>query len=282
MNRRANDQLIDFNNGSDGMVQMQPQFTGMPQFNSFNPYAAAAAQQQAQQEEYMRMQQQLEMQRQMEQQAAYQQMMQQQAYLQQQQQQQQALQQQHTMQPLVPQPTAFGSNNPFAAFGGPPAASSPQPQFQSQTPPPPRQEAPSPAPVSNAPKRTNAADQQHAQLAAMLGSGGSGVDTFGNIGSLRIPVCVFGVYKQIYSQLTLQVSMHSGSPFHPSNRTGAGLQAQATGSNPFGAMQNNSAASNGFGNNFNGMNSSSMSRSSSGQQQQQQQQQQPAQPFFSI
>ena len=66
MHREARDSLIDFNSQpSQQMLPQQtgmmPQYTGMPQFNSYNPYAA---QQQAQQEEYMRMQQQMEMQRQ--------------------------------------------------------------------------------------------------------------------------------------------------------------------------------------------------------------------------
>jgi len=197
--QEARDSLIDFNgqNNQQMMPQqtgMMPQFTGMPQFNSYNPYAA---QQQAQQEEYMRMQQQLEMQRQMEEQAQMQAMMQQQAYLQQQQQlqAQQQMQQmqfmQQQQQPLVAQPTAFGSNNPFASFSSPSPAPQPvQQPVQSQvtgfapqrtSPPPPSSSF---APSSPAPKRQNQADSQHANLAAALATGG-GIDTFGNAGDLR-------------------------------------------------------------------------------------------------
>jgi epsin len=192
------DQLIDFN--SQPQQQIMPQYTGAPQFNSYNPYAA---QQQAQQEEYMRMQQQLEMQRQMEAQnqqaAAYQQMLQNQAYMQQ----AQFLQPQQTAAPLIPQHTSYGSNNPFASF----APASP-PQQQQQPPLPsfnssPNLDAftsqamsaansmqrPASQPAQAQPKRSQA-DEQHAQLAALLGSGGSGIDTYGNVGNLRLPACV--------------------------------------------------------------------------------------------
>jgi len=194
--QEARDSLIDFNGQPQQTMPQQtgmmPQFTGMPQFNSYNPYAAQ--QQQAQQEEYMRMQQQLEMQRQMEEQAQLQQMMQQQAYLQQQQQlqAQQQMQQmqymQQQQQPLVPQPTAFGSNNPFAAFSSPSPA--PQPIQSQVTGFAPQQTSPPMpstafAPSSPAPKRQNQADTQHANLAAALATG-SGVDTFGNAGDLRL------------------------------------------------------------------------------------------------
>ncbi|KAH9469418.1 hypothetical protein Pst134EA_006708 [Puccinia striiformis f. sp. tritici] len=92
-----------------------------PQFASFNPYAQ-------QQEEYMRQQQILQAQQQaMEEQARYKAMMmqqqqqqQQQMMMQQQQQQQQMIMAQHTsMQPIQPQMTSYGSNNPFAQFSPP-------------------------------------------------------------------------------------------------------------------------------------------------------------------
>ncbi len=213
--------LIDVN----AVPEQQPQMTG---FQSYNPYAAM--QQQQMQDEYMRQQQMLQLQQQAEQQAQYQAMLQQQqydaqqraaqeAYIQQQQQlawQQQQFQQQ---QPLQPQPTAYGSNNPFAAFA-------PQ-QSQQQTAPPPlpqstsyssfQQEAspapaPEPAPVSRptTPSRKKD-DGKHAQLAQMLAAGyDNGVDSFGNTGNMRFPV---------------------GSAF--AQKTGS-LQAQLTGKpNPF-------------------------------------------------
>ncbi|PLW56475.1 hypothetical protein PCANC_04805 [Puccinia coronata f. sp. avenae] len=85
-----------------------------PQFASFNPYAQ-------QQEEYMRQQQQMQAQQQaIEEQARYEAAMmqqQQQQMLMQQQQQQQMMMAQHTaVQPIQPQMTSYGSNNPFAQF----------------------------------------------------------------------------------------------------------------------------------------------------------------------
>lgn len=111
----------------------------------------------------------------------------------QQQYQQQLLYQQQQMQqqqPLVPQPTAYGSNNPFSAFA-PPAATppvpAPQPQLQPQatyTPPP----QASPARQSAQP-RLPKDDGKNAELARLLAAGG-GLDTFGNIGSTRMPAYV--------------------------------------------------------------------------------------------
>merc|ERR1712072_977179 len=110
--QKPSDQLIDFDSNPNMMqpqpTGMMPQYTGMPNMHQFNSYNPFAAQQQAAQEEYMRM---LEQQRQMEQQQQYQQMLQQQQYQQQQQTQQQQF--------LMAQPTGMGSNNPFAAFSQP-------------------------------------------------------------------------------------------------------------------------------------------------------------------
>lgn len=197
--QRDPNQLIDL----DSSVQPQPtgmvpQFTGMPsqQFSSYNPFAA---QQQAAQEEYMRMLDMQQQQQQQEQQQQYQQMLQQQ---QQQQmfQQQQFLMSQPTAQPLVPQPTAFGSNNPFAAFSQPSLSASATP-VQQQPSPQPQPSLPRPASQPNInsaqpninssqpfPKRNNEHDEKHKELAAMLGSGGSGIDTYGNVGNMRIPM----------------------------------------------------------------------------------------------
>ncbi|KNZ50551.1 hypothetical protein VP01_435g9 [Puccinia sorghi] len=237
-----------------------------PQFASFNPYAQ-------QQEEFMRQQQMQAQQQQlaMEEQARFEAaMMQQQQQQMLMQQQQQMIMAQHTsVQPIQPQMTSYGSNNPFAQFSQPSpmmhqtasmtqslpsrAPSAPPTSFNfndyasltsssSARPPPlPAQTAsnaeafrrPSPEKMPSAPPKD---DGQHAKLAALLASGG-GVDTFGNEGTMRVPV---------------------GSPFHPSNR----LAAQKTGatagpSNPF--MINSTAS-----------------------QQQQQHQQQPENPFFTI
>ncbi|KAH9810634.1 hypothetical protein DFH28DRAFT_1085570 [Melampsora americana] len=225
----------------DMSVPVQP--TGFqPQFASFNPYAAQ------QQEEFMRAQQMEQQRQQMEEQAQYEAMMQQQMYLQQQQQQQQQQQfimAQHTAAPIQPQMTSYGSNNPFAQFSQPPSFTQPS----VATPPPRAPSAPPssfnfndysslntsshqpqaspPMPVrtaSNAeafkrPVNSNPPppkeDGQHAKLAALLAAGG-GVDTFGNEGSMRVPV---------------------GSPFHPSNRLAS--QKTGGGTNPFGTQSTN-------------------------------------------
>ncbi|KAI9605162.1 hypothetical protein H4Q26_003137 [Puccinia striiformis f. sp. tritici PST-130] len=250
-----------------------------PQFASFNPYAQ-------QQEEYMRQQQILQAQQQaMEEQARYEAMMiqqqqqQQQQMMMQQQQQQQMIMAQHTsMQPIQPQMTSYGSNNPFAQFSPPtsmvqqntslshslparaPSAPPPSSSFNfndySSTlntssssshsrPPMPAQTASNSQAFSNpssthtqkmAVNPTPKDDGQHAKLASLLAAGG-GVDTFGNEGTMRVPV---------------------GSPFHPSNRVGSNKTGTpAPGSNPF-------------------------TPQSHPQQQQHHQQQQPENPFFTI
>lgn len=195
------------NDGWDSLLDagqpMQPQPTG---FASFNPYAAQ--QQQQQQEEWMRQQQLMEMQRQqvrpgashcsfllkrnfrqLELQAqmqaaaqaqaeheAYQQMlMQQQMQQQQLMYQQQMAAQQQSLQPLIPQTTSIGSNNPFAAFSQPAPAKTPSPQPQP---------APLPVQVPQAVKPPKD-DGKYSHLASLLGNRDDGVDTFGNVGALR-------------------------------------------------------------------------------------------------
>ncbi|KAJ7136156.1 hypothetical protein C8R44DRAFT_729645 [Mycena epipterygia] len=185
--------------------QLQPQFTMaiQPQFTSFNPY-----QQQAEMEaEYIRQQQQQAFlqQQQQEEWMRQQQMLQQQQQQQQQQEewmrQQMAAQQQ---QQLVPQPTGFGSNNPFAptqqqsppplpsfspstqpppvfnlpgTYGG---GSSPQPSFQSSPSPSQQQQQPSAARFK---VKVNDGDNTH--LASLFANRDDGQDTFGNTGALR-------------------------------------------------------------------------------------------------
>ncbi|KAL8283226.1 hypothetical protein RQP46_006004 [Phenoliferia psychrophenolica] len=194
--RQNNDNLIDID--TPFTQAQQPMMTG---FQSYNPYAAQ--QQQMQQEEWARQQQMAELQRQADEQQAYQNMLQQQQYAQQQQQaqeeyvrqqqyQQYLLSQQQQQQPLVPQPTAFGSNNPFAAFAPAPTSSPPPPLPQSNSfsnfqPTP----APAPAPIAPTPtaQRPQRDDGKHAHLANLLAGGREdGLDTFGNIGNMRVPV----------------------------------------------------------------------------------------------
>jgi len=145
--------------------------------------------QQQQQEEYMR-----------------QQMMQQEQQRQQEewmrQQQQQQWQQQQQQQAMQAQPTGYGSNNPFAPVGGQsllgnqPSQPTPQPstsflpvpnmssisEAQPIRPPSPAQ---APKPAFNPPPRK--ADTQHGELAGFLARGREdGMDTFGNLGNLRM------------------------------------------------------------------------------------------------
>ncbi|KAL1407361.1 hypothetical protein Q8F55_006783 [Vanrija albida] len=235
-------QLVDVSNPW-GQQQLQPQYT------SYNPFHAQmlAQQQQQQQEELLRQQQLLQQQ-------------QQQEYLRQ----QQLLQQQQTS--LLPQPTGYGSNNPFApkppqrslldpqpgssfnnSFLPVPQATTPQTPspgltqdrpFTSQQPLAPSSPAQTNVkPAWQAPVKTD--DGKNSDLANLIGRGREdGLDTFGNVGNLRVP---------------------TGSVFHQSNRVAVqqtGLQPQATGfgaNNPFGRPP-----------------------------QQQQQQQNSDQPFFSI
>ncbi|TFK83247.1 ENTH-domain-containing protein [Polyporus arcularius HHB13444] len=193
---------------------LQPQFTAVPQqFTSFNPYQQQA-QQEAMQAEYMRQQQEWQMQQQLQAQQQQQQQQQEEWMRQQQllqlQQQQQQQQQQFLMpqQPLVPQATGFGSNNPFAPSLAmstpslPTQLSSPGPQTTSPVsfnlqgtygqgptstaPPPVSQSAPPEAPRANSvPAVKTRADDEHAHLANLLANREDGIDTFGNWGNLR-------------------------------------------------------------------------------------------------
>ncbi|OWZ71104.1 hypothetical protein AYX14_03463 [Cryptococcus neoformans] len=208
-----------------GWGQQQQQL--QPQYTSYNPFYAQMQEQQMQQqqqEEYMRQQM-----------ALQEQQRQQQEWIQQ----QQYLQQQHTS--LLAQPTGYGSNNPFApSLGTQQTGQIPSPQPQPQQPsflpvPNVTAQSQSSAPQAQMPEQqplepqatarpawtpqTKTNDGEHGQLASLLARGREdGLDTFGNMGNLRIPV---------------------GSTFHNSNRvavqqTGAGgLGAN----NPFGQRQ---------------------------------------------
>ncbi|KAJ7241030.1 hypothetical protein B0H12DRAFT_1326314 [Mycena haematopus] len=181
--------------------QLQPQFTMIqPQFTSFNPY-----QQQAEMEaEYMRQQQQQAFLQQQQQEE----WMRQQQMLQQQQQQEEWMRQQmaaQQQQQLVPQPTGFGSNNPFAqqqqqqapplpsfspSTQQPPVFnlpgtydnnSSPQPSYQTTSPSPPVQQQQSAGPSFKV--KVNDGNNQH--LASLFANRDDGQDTFGNTGILK-------------------------------------------------------------------------------------------------
>lgn len=149
------------------------------------------------------------------QQFAQQQQAQQEQYVQQQQY-QQYMQQQAQMQPAIaPQATGFGSNNPFAAFSAPPAASPPPPlptsnsfsNFQST--PAPVAAAPAPSPQAQRPPRD---DGKHAHLANLLAGGREdGLDTFGNIGNMRVPVYVALMICDDWPELTQDLATQRSS-----------------------------------------------------------------------
>lgn len=151
-------------------------------------------------------------------------MLQQQAFAQQQQQAQeeymrqqayqQQMAQQYQPQPLIPQATAYGSNNPFAAFAPTPATPPPAlPQSNSFN----DNYAPqsSAAPIQQQQPRPPRDDGKHSDLARLLGEG-SGMDTFGNVGNARLP----------------------GASQFGQQRTGNPLSAQQTGMRP-NPFQNN-------------------------------------------
>ncbi|KAG6841521.1 hypothetical protein C0991_010135 [Blastosporella zonata] len=185
---------------------LQPQFTQMqPQFTSFNPYQQQA-EQEAAQAEYMRQQQlflQQQQQAQAHQQAQEQEWMRQQQLIHMQQQQQQQ-QQNLFVQHLAPQPTGFGSNNPFAPSPSTtPSLSPPQsqsPSFNlggtydthsmgglsslSSSPQPPTNPYSTPSPQQK-PFAVKPKPNENEALANAFANRDDGTDSFGNFGALR-------------------------------------------------------------------------------------------------
>ncbi|KAI9463026.1 ENTH-domain-containing protein [Russula earlei] len=235
--------LIDLQGQNNGL---QPQVAVHPQFTSFNPYQQQAQQEAMQaewarqQQEWMMQQQQQQQQQQlqlqaqqeewMRQQLAQQQTAQQQALLAQQQQEFLVAQAQHQAR-IVPQPTAFGSNNPFAiAVPSTSPASSPQPPvqtplsnfslpstYESHEPLPRNDYMPSsqpagaPSPQSAAKRSQTRTDQEHAHLASLFAArDGEGVDTFGNVGALRFGQTEYG---KLAAQKTGVESQTKYNPF---------------------------------------------------------------------
>ncbi|KAM5535254.1 hypothetical protein V8D89_011060 [Ganoderma adspersum] len=219
---------------------VQPQYTSVqPQYTSYNPYLQQA-QQEALQQEYARQQAEFARQ-QMEAQSAAAAQQAQLLLLQNQQQQQQ--QKQQEQRPLVPQPTAFGSNNPFAPSPPPsptlparpitsPPRDAPVPftltgTYEGRRPATARETASDtsmidrerrdraplrPYSTGAEPARRHEEDERLASIFA--GYAGDGVDTFGNVGQLRYGGTDFG-------RLAVQ-------------RTGAGAgAADAEETNPF-------------------------------------------------
>ncbi|KAG6916629.1 hypothetical protein DXG01_006125 [Tephrocybe rancida] len=206
---------------------VQPQFTQMqPQFTSFNPYQQQA-EQEAAQAEYMRQQQmflQQQQQQQAQQQAQQEEWMRQQQLIQMQQQQQQ--QQNLFASQLAPQPTGFGSNNPFAPSPSSTPSFSP---VQPQSPPfnlggtydnhsdgrlsslsastPSTSPHPSTNPYQsqnqNKPFQVKPKTNENEQLASLFANRDDGTDTFGNFGALR-----YG-----HTDAGRMVTQKSGNPF---------------------------------------------------------------------
>ncbi|TBU48242.1 ENTH-domain-containing protein [Dichomitus squalens] len=184
-------------------TSLQPQFTSIqPQFTSFNPYLQQA-QQEAMQQEYLR------------QQAEYARHQLEAEALAAAQQAQLLLQQQQQLQPqpLSPQRTAFGSNNPFIA--GPSSPTIPERPITS----PPhngpvsfnltgtyegrrpatsfdegreRREASRPYSASTEPRRRGLGEENERLANLFANYTGDGVDTFGNTGPLRFGQTEYG------------------------------------------------------------------------------------------
>ncbi|EKM53497.1 uncharacterized protein PHACADRAFT_259912 [Phanerochaete carnosa HHB-10118-sp] len=149
---------------------IQPQYTQIqPQYTQFQVPLTYGQDIAALQAEYLRQQAEWTQQQQMAAQAQQEEYLRQQQYLQYQQQQ---------MQTIQPQPTAIGSNNPFAA-------PSPSPSLSSTSSSSSLSRTTSPATPYSA-RSLSRQDEQHSHLAGLYGArGDDGVDTFGNMGFLR-------------------------------------------------------------------------------------------------
>ncbi|KAG7087522.1 hypothetical protein E1B28_013481 [Marasmius oreades] len=218
-------------------VGLQPQYTQIqhqltqlqPQFTSFNPYQQQM-QQEAAQAEFLRQQEAFQ-----QQQVTAQVQQQQEEWMRQQHLlKQQQLQQQHTFYPtqsLVPQPTGFGSNNPFA----PRAISSPisptnnsKPSFDirgtydqhsqlNNLSSPSSFKSPSPAPSSslppspgNLPVAVKTNPNENKELANLFADREGGQDTFGNLGLLRYGHTDAG---RLVAQQSVNTGNHGHNPF---------------------------------------------------------------------
>jgi len=174
--RKKKDNLINLDQESEPAYgALQPQYTSfLPvQATGFNPFFQAQMQQQEMlQQQYMQQQ---EYQRQL----ALQQAAQQYQYMMTQQ-----------PQPLMPQPTSFGSNNPWLQASAPAPAPAPEPAPEPAPAPAPTDtlinlDGPEePAPAPSGPPRVKLSDK-HAELDRLLASG-EGIDTFGNTGDMRM------------------------------------------------------------------------------------------------
>ncbi|CDK29016.1 unnamed protein product [Kuraishia capsulata CBS 1993] len=174
-------QIIGYDMFGNPIYENQAMNTGYLQnaySTGYQDYAAQQAAQQQAQQQALLLQQQQQQQQYLQEQAALQQQQQYQQYLLQQQQlaaQQQAyLQQQQQQQQQLAMQT--GSNNPFA-FGSGQQPQSPPQQQQSQQ---------QPQPVKQTLTGNQKMNEKFSGLNALLATG-TGIDTFGNEGSTRIP-----------------------------------------------------------------------------------------------
>lgn len=220
------DNLISLDGEDDpnAYANLQPQYTSFNPYmqyqpTGFNPFFQAQMQQQEMmQQQYLQQQ---EYQRQL----ALQNAAQQYQYMMTQQQQ----------QPLMPQPTSFGSNNPWLNPNASAAAPEPEPAQEIEEddktdtlisldgpsevePPKPKPSGPPKVKISNA----------HPELDRLLASG-DGVDTFGNTGDMRLGPNVASWNQKIQEQRTGQAASLGGAAFGHSSP----LQPQFTSSNPF-------------------------------------------------
>ncbi|EST09606.1 Epsin domain, N-terminal [Kalmanozyma brasiliensis GHG001] len=218
--------LVDTSGGQN--YGLQPQYTSFNPYlqmqqTGYNPFLQNQLQQQElMQQQYMQ-QQQAEYQRQMElQQAAvqYQNMMTQQ------------------QQPLQPQQTSFGSNNPWLQSGGQQQqqhnvpvgdlfSSAPTPPPVQAAPQPAPEPSPQPAPQQNRPVRAKVTDDgKYNELNRLLALG-DGVDTFGNTGDMRM-----GPNMARYNQMQAQ---KTGMNFNANTNAGGSQQGGGAGgdNNPF-------------------------------------------------
>lgn len=174
--RKQNETLIDLD--KEESASLQPQYTSFIPFQAtgFNPFFQAQMQQQEMlQQQYLQQQ---EYQRQL----ALQQAAQQYQYM-------------MTQQPamMMPQPTSFGSNNPWLSPSAPAPAPAPEPASQKtdtlinldgSEEEGPEDPEPMPKPKPQGPPRAKVTNM-NPELNRLLASG-DGVDTFGNTGDMRL------------------------------------------------------------------------------------------------
>lgn len=218
--RKQNESLINLD--QESTPSLQPQYTSMMTFQptGYNPFFAAQMQQQEMmQQQYLQQQ---EYQRQL----ALQQAAQQYQYMMTQQQQQPA---------MMPQPTGFGSNNPWLAPSSstPAPAPAPEPELdrdalkdamtdtlinldgpEDASPVLPPRAEPAPQPARTQPPRAKISTQ-HAELDRLLAQG-DGIDTFGNTGDMRLGHNAWALQQQ-----RTGVSTQAGHAAADGARTGA-------------------------------------------------------------